>query len=162
MSKKIKAPPRRESDPPSRVAWGIEYFQRHPDDDPARSVPGREFLAQCPLVVRARIAAVATAVADGPPPQFSGGGMFEAMRDDMSGFHEIRVRHGKLLYRLFVILEREAPGLDGPSLVVIAGGVKRINTVFPPRDYDDVKRLGEEYRRRSPRSVVAPIAGGAS
>jgi hypothetical protein len=162
MSKKIKAPPRRESDPPGPVAWGIEYFQRHPDDDPAQSVPGREFLARCPLAVRARLAAIATAVADAPPPQFSGGGMFEAMRDDLSGFHEVRVRHGKLLYRLFVILERAASGLDGPSVVVITGGVKAINAVFTPREYDEVRRLGEEYRRRSPRSLVVSITEGAS
>ena len=50
------------------------------------------------------------AVAAAPPPAFSGGGKWEAMHGEMSGFFEVRVdgpqRHH---YRLFCVLERTAP-----------------------------------------------------
>src|SRR5438876_8805649 len=66
--------------------------------------------------------AIIDAVAESPPPQFTGGGMWEAMRGAMSGFYEARTRGpNRRLYRLFCLLERESPGLDGPSNVVIAG-----------------------------------------
>ena len=52
--------------------------------------------------------AVTKAVAGAPPPMFSGGGKWEAMHGDMSGYYEIRVdgpsRHH---YRLFCLLERD-------------------------------------------------------
>jgi hypothetical protein len=103
------------------------------------------------------ILAVVNAVADAPPPQFSGGGKWEAMHGDMAGYYEIRVdgpsRHH---YRLFCVLEREgeAVGLGSPSLVLIAGKDKPFRTVLSVRDYADVRRLGNEYLSRQPRSVV--------
>lgn len=44
--------------------------------------------------------------------------MWEAMHGEMAGYYEVRVRHGTRLYRLFCLLEREGPGLVGPTLVV--------------------------------------------
>ena len=79
------------------------------------------------------------------------------MHDDMAGFYEVRVdgpqrRH----YRLFCLLERDgaAVGLGGPSLVLIAGKTKAFMTVLSKADYAEVRSLGAEYRRRSPRSVL--------
>jgi Txe/YoeB family toxin of Txe-Axe toxin-antitoxin module len=101
--------------------------------------------------------AVVNAVAEAPPPQFSGGGKWEAMHGDMAGYYEIRVdgpaRHH---YRLFCLLEREGEvvGLGGPSLVLIAGKEKPFRTVLSTRDYADVRRLGAEYLSRRPRSVL--------
>jgi hypothetical protein len=42
-------------------------------------VPAEDFLDGCPARVEARFAAVLEAVRDAPPPQFSGGGYWEAM-----------------------------------------------------------------------------------
>jgi hypothetical protein len=101
--------------------------------------------------------AVVNAVAEAPPPQFSGGGKWEAMHGDMAGHHEIRVdgpkRHH---YRLFCPLERDgvSVGLGGPSLVLICGKDKPFRTVLSPRDYAEVRRLGSEYLGRRVRSVV--------
>ena len=101
--------------------------------------------------------AVLKAIADAPPPMFSGGGKWEAMHGDMSGFYEIRVdgprRHH---YRLFCILERDGAkvGLGGPSLVLIAGKDKPFRTVLSTRDYAEIRRLGHEYLARAPRSVA--------
>jgi hypothetical protein len=101
--------------------------------------------------------AVLKAVAEAPPPAFSGGGKWEAMHGDMGGFYEVRVdgpqRHH---YRLFCLLEQSGDdlGLGGPSIVIITGKHKPFRTVLSKHEYSEVKRLGEEYRRRKPRSVA--------
>ncbi len=96
-------------------------------------------------------------VADAPPPAFSGGGKWEAMHNDMAGYYEVRVdgpqrRH----YRLFCVLERDGAslGLGGPSLVLITGMDKSFRRTFSGEDYAKVRRLGDEYKRRDPRSVA--------
>jgi hypothetical protein len=144
--------------PPRHVGpWFIYYFERHPLDDPAREAPGRAFLASCPPKVQATMRAVLMAVAAAPPPAFSGGGKWEAMHGEMSGFFEVRVdgpqRHH---YRLFCVLERDGAdvGLDGPSIVIITGKDKPFRTVLSESDYRQVRSLGDEYRRRSPRCVA--------
>ncbi len=155
MSKK-KAPAASSSPPPAHKGpWHIRIFQRHKDDDPEQHAPGREYLDDCP--VAARILAVVTAVADAPPPAFSGGGKWEAMHDEMAGFHEVRVDHKGRHYRLFCILERNGidVGLDAPTLVIIDGMDKAFRTTFTDLDYARIRKLGDEYRRRKPRSVAS-------
>jgi Txe/YoeB family toxin of Txe-Axe toxin-antitoxin module len=137
--------------------WRVHFFQRHPGDDPTQAVPALEFLRACPTKVEAMIVAVVKAVADAPPPAFSGGGKWEAMHGEMSGFFEVRVDARKRRhYRLFCILERDGAsvGLGGPSVVLIAGKEKAFLTVLSAKDYGDVKALGAEYRKRIPRSVM--------
>ncbi len=110
-----------------------------------------DFLDSIPVGVAATIQAVLEAVAAAPPPAFSGGGMWKAMQHEMAGYFEVRVMGpGKRLYRLFCLLERDAPGLDGPSVVAIAGLAKPNETAFSKKG-----KLGDEYRARSPRSVLA-------
>lgn len=45
-------------------------------------------------------------------------------------------------------------GLGGPSIVIIAGKDKPFRTKLSPADYAEVRALGDEYRSRTPRSVV--------
>ncbi len=75
----------------------------------------------------------------------------------MAGWYEARLRFEKRLYRLFCLLERDAPdlGLDRPSIIVIEGMDKANETAFRPRDYAHVRELGDEYRRRLPRSLLS-------
>ncbi len=137
--------------------WLIHFFQRHRDDDPSQVVPGREFLGVCPTSVAAKLAAVLKAVAAAPPPQFSGGGMWEAMHGDMKGYYEARVDGpGRRHYRLFCLLERHGSrtGLGGPSIIVIAGKVKPFGTKLSSKEYREVRDLGDEYLKRIPRSVA--------
>jgi len=141
---------------PGALAWRTHFFQRHRADDRNQRAPARDFLLACPTAVRAKLVAVIKAVADAPPPRFSGGGKWEAMHDEMGGFYEIRVdgpqrRH----YRLFCLLERDGAslGLGGPSLVVITGMDKTFRTAFSKRDYRLVRSLRQEYLGRNPRSV---------
>jgi len=80
--------------------------------------------------------------------------MWEAMHGAMAGFYEARTRGpDRRLYRLFCILEREAPGLDGPSIILIDGLSKPVNTALSSADYSRVKALGDEYRKRVPRNA---------
>jgi hypothetical protein len=108
----------------------------------------------CPDAVAKDLFSIVEAVAAAPPPRFPGGGLWEAMHGSMRGFYEARTRGpDRRLYRLFCILERDAPGLDGPSVIVIGGLSKPIGTGFSEAEYAEIRRLGDEYRRRLPRSV---------
>ncbi len=74
-----------------------------------------------------------------------------------AGFYEIRVDGPKRRhYRLFCLLERDGHGngLGGPSLVLITGMEKAFRTTFAKADYEAVRKLGNEYLARNPRSVA--------
>ncbi len=96
---------------PPGAPWRVVYFKRDRRDDPAEARPGRAFLAAWPTNVATRLIAFLDAVKDAPPPQFSGGGMWESMHDEMAGYYEVRTRARKQLYRLFCVLEHRQPGL---------------------------------------------------
>lgn len=138
----------------------VVYFRRHRDDDPDRSEPGRGALNSYPTTVRAKMRAVLVAVATAPPKKFSGGGYWEAMKGDMSGWFEVRAdgpkRHH---YRLFCLLDYDAMGHDKPLLVVIDGRDEPFRTVLSDDDYAAVRALGEEYKARNPRSLAAGASG---
>jgi hypothetical protein len=137
--------------------WRIHFFQRHEDDAPGRAVPAREFLDRCPSAVAAKLLAVVKAVADAPPPAFSGGGKWEAMHGDMAGFYEVRADGPKRRhYRLFCLLDRDGAnvGLGGPSVVLLTGKDKAFQTTLSATDYADVRSLGRQFLARAPRSVA--------
>jgi hypothetical protein len=138
----------------------VVYFRRHPDDDPAQSAPGREFLRSCPASVRAKFAAVLVAVAGAPPYRFAGGGYWEAMHGAMAGWFEVRVDGpkpsggtGRHHYRLYCLLDYDAKGVDKALLVVITGLAKPFRTRLSEREYAVVRSLGDEYLARNPRSI---------
>jgi hypothetical protein len=123
--------------PSSDDAHDVVYFKRHHADDSSEAVPGQEFLAGCPTKVRATMRAVLVAVAAAPPKRYSGGGYWEAMKVDMTGWFEVRVdgpkRHH---YRLFCRLD------------------KPCRTELSDSDYAGVRQLGDEYLSRNPRSIA--------
>jgi len=131
----------------------------HPQDHPAQSVPGRDFLDTVPDKVAARIVAVLEAVAAAPPPVYSGGGYWEAMHGEMAGFFEVRVDGPpkRTHYRISCLLERdgEKVGLAGPSVVVVTRKKKAFRSVLSKEDYAQVRWVGEEFRSRSHRCVLA-------
>ncbi len=136
-------------------AWEVKVFPRHPADDPGEQCPAEEFLSTCPASVADTLIAIIDAVVESPPPQFTGGGRWDAMHGAMRGFYEARTRGpDRRLYRLFCTLERDVPGLERPSLVIICGLSKPNNATISDADYASVRRFGDEYRRRTPRSVV--------
>lgn len=161
--KGARRPPRRRKGAPlplrtrpsSDDRHEIAYFKRHKADDPAEAVPGQDFLAKCPTKVRATMRAVLVAVATAPPKRYAGGGYWEAMKGDMTGWFEVRVdgpkRHH---YRLFCLLDYDAVGQSKPLLVVIQGLDKPFRTTLSAADYAGVRALGEEYLSRNPRSIA--------
>jgi len=133
----------------------IVYFQRHKADDPIKSSPGRDALNAYPAKVRATMRAALIAVATAPPKRFTGGGYWEAMKGDMTGWFELRVDGpGRHHYRLFCLLDYNAKGVDKPLLVVIDGRDKPFRTTLSDADYAAVRKLGDEYRKRNPRSLA--------
>jgi hypothetical protein len=139
------------SDDPHEVV----FFRRDREDDPGQSIPGRDFLNACPAKVRATMRAVLAHVAAAPPKRFAGGGYWEAMKGEMTGWFEVRVdgprRHH---YRLFCRLDYDAAGVPTPLLAVICGLDKPFRTELSGADYAGVRALGKEYLRRNPRSVA--------
>ncbi len=131
----------------SSEPWLIHFFQRHPADDPGRAVPAQDFLDGLPTKVLAEMVAVFDAVAEAPPPAFSGGGKWVAMHGDMSGLYEVRVQGGGMNHRLF-FLERDAVDLGGSSIVVIDGLSKPKRSAAKPKDYRRVLRMKAECSRR--------------
>lgn len=156
MTPRRKRPtPSVRTGPSSDDAHLIVFFRRHPDDDPRQTAPGRDFLRTvCPAGVRAKFNAVLNAVAAAPPKRFAGGGAWEAMHGAMTGWFEVRKDGpGRRHYRLFCLLDYEADGYDKPLLVIVDGRDKPFRTELSSADYAAVRALGEEYRRRNPRSL---------
>lgn len=138
------------------MTWGAVYYETK-----RGKVPAEEFLERCPAKVDARFAAVLDAVRTAPPPQFSGGGYWEAMHGDMGGYYEIRLTGpNRRQYRLFCILdngnssELRERGFDRPQIAVITGMVKSSGTTFSARDYGAVRKLGAEYLSQIPRRIA--------
>ena len=133
--------------------WLIHFFQRHVADDESQSVPAIDFLGQLPQKVQAELLAVLDAVAEAPPPAFSGGGgKWEAMHGEMSGFFEIRAQGGGMNHRLFCLLERNAADLGGSSIVVVSGLSKPKRSAVDPKDYRRALLMRSEFEHR--RSVL--------
>jgi hypothetical protein len=133
--------------------WRVVFFKRHSQDDSAESVPGQSYLAACPKGVRAFFRNVIAAVAAAPPTKFAGGGYWEAMKGDMTGYFETRKKLDGLHYRLFCRLDEDSIG-TGPLLVILTGMTKPDRTTFTATEYGAVKEMGEEYLARNPRSII--------
>lgn len=139
------------------MGWDIVFY-----NPPNLADAPLTFLDACPTGVRAKLVAVLDAVAAAPPPRFSGGVMWEAMRGDMSGYCEVRTSGpGREQFRLFCILENPmAPaelqrrGLRTPAVAVITGMRKPWKTAFAERDYARVRDLGAAYLSQYPRKIL--------
>src|SRR5258708_37818565 len=128
--------------------WLIHFFQRHQAEDAAETVPVVDFLDSLPVKARVEIIAVLEAVAQAPPPSFSGGGKWEVMHDDMAGYYEVRVQGGGANHRLFCLLERNAVDLGGPCIIFLGGLSKPVRSAADPRAYRKIKQYRAEWRKR--------------
>lgn len=131
--------------------WQIAFAIADTQHDP----PGQVFLRGVPRKVRSTLQAVLEAVADAPPPRFAGALHWQAMHGSMRGIYEVRVKGpDRRLYRLFCVLEREPPGMTGPTLVVLDGMSKANGTAFTEHEYRRIVRLRDEHVARDPRRVA--------
>jgi hypothetical protein len=66
---------------------------------------------------------------------------------DLSGICEVRDKHSNKLYRLFCLIDRDAPkhGLAAPSLVLLDGVAKPIRTEVPQSEYRRIDRYRKDY-----------------
>ena len=124
----------------SNEPWNIHFFQ-----DRRGEVPALQFFDAVPIQVVAGFKAILDAVAEAPPPTFSGGGKWEAMHGDMSGLFEARVGHASMNHRLFCVLDRNANDLGGPSIVVLDGLSKPKRTAAAIRDYSRILNMKGEF-----------------
>ncbi len=137
--------------------WNVIYYQASDG-----TVPGLAFLDDCPGKLEGEFTAVLDAVAAAPPPQFSGGGKWEAMHGEMTGYHEIRLTGpGREQFRLFCLLENGSDaelgrrGLTKPAVTVLDGRRKPHRTRLKAADYRAVKKLGEDHKRQYPRRIAS-------
>lgn len=154
-SKKRKAPPVVQA-VERRSPWDVIYYAKGD-----QTVPAATFLDGCPGKLDSTFTAVLDAVAAGPPPSFSGGGKWEAMHGDMSGWYEIRLTGpNREQFRLFCLLENGddqellARGLKKPAVAVICGLRKRHLEKFSPLDYAGVRKLGSDHQSQYPRRIA--------
>lgn len=138
------------------MAWDTIYYKA-----PDGSVPATEFLDGCPVKVAANLLAALDAVADAPPPQYSGGGKWEAMHGAMGGYYEVRATGPQReQFRLFCLLENAEDeelvrrGLRTPAIAVITGLRKAWRTTFEERDYRGVRGLGDNHKSNYPRRIA--------
>ena len=89
---------------------------------------------------------------------FAGGGQWEAMHGDMTGYFEARVTsktpNGKWHFRLFCLLDYDETGTTLALLTVIDGAAKPYQTTLPDSRYAGISELGNEYLARNPRSLA--------
>lgn len=133
--------------------WKVAYFRRHKDDDPNEPIPARTYLKEAPAKVAAFFNVVIVQVAAAPPTKFAGGGYWEAMHGDMTGYFEIRKKYRGMHHRLFCLLDQDATD-SKPLLTALCGMTKPDRTTFSDSDYAAVRALGEEYLARNPRSLA--------
>ncbi len=82
------------------------------------------------------------------------------MHGEMGGFYEVRAQGPQReQFRLFCILENGTPeelasrGLTRPAIAIISGMRKPWMTAFTERDYEAIRRLGEDHRAQLPRRI---------
>lgn len=152
---KAVAPPEVKTQPSSDDAHDVVYFTLADGTSPAR-----EFVNGLPKTPRAQMRACLAAVAAAPPKRFAGGGYWEAMHGDMTGWFEVRIDTvlgggaGTVHHRLFCRLDYEAEGRERPLLVAVTGMSKPFKTTFTDSDYAKVRAMGDEYFAINPRSII--------
>lgn len=145
----------RRTKPSSDDTHQIVFFKRHEDEDPTCRTPARDFLKdQCPSGVRIKLQNILVQVAKAPPKKFDGGGAWEAMHGDMTGWFEAKADGPRRThYRLYCHIDLDALNATAPLLVVVSGMKKMFRTKLNPSDYAEVMTLGDEYFGHNPRSL---------
>ncbi|MGA2163180.1 MAG: hypothetical protein ABSH36_01780 [Solirubrobacteraceae bacterium] len=132
--------------------WALAFYRTAEG-----GVPAREFLLSCPQPVREMLLAIVVAVRDAPPPSFPPSRMWHAMHGEMKGFHEARDEHDGHLYRLFCVVDSQAPehGLDAKVVALVCGGVKRSRSAMGGGVYGDA--LGYRADYTATRRIALPV-----
>ncbi len=121
-----------------------------------KKLPGLTYLTGLPEDVRKELLkTIAAVVATGPPRYPTGGPTWTLMHKskakgevDMSGICEAKDKDGKLLYRIFCVIDRDAAehGLGAASLILLGGATKKVKTVVPQSEYKVIDQYRHDYR----------------
>ena len=130
------------SAPLTTTKWSVAFYRTAKGLAPARS-----FLLDCPQPVREMLLAIVVAVRDAPPPSFPPSKMWHVMHGEMKGFYEARDEHDGQLYRVFCVLDSQAPehGLDAKALMLICGGAKPVRSPMDKSVYDEALAYRKDY-----------------
>jgi hypothetical protein len=129
-------------------AWQIAVYETADGKRPALDYLGA---AEIPDQPRRELLLTVLAVAEMGPLNFpTGTKRWRLMRKpakrgkvDMSGIFEARDQHRRVLYRLFCLLDRDAP--KHSAIVLLGGGIKPERTEMPQRVYRAIDSHREDY-----------------
>ncbi len=143
--------------PAATIEWALAFYMAKDG-----RVPAREFLRDSPGPVREMLLAILVAVRDAPPPSFPPSGMWHAMHGEMKGFHEARDAHDGRLYRVFCVVDSQAPGhgLDAKVVALVCGGAKRVRSAMDDSVYSEALRYRADYL--ATRRIALPVGVPAS
>jgi len=116
------------------MRWRIEWLvdrRREPI-----SIPAYRFLKSLPLNVRVQLLAILEAVRTVGPDQWRDRHSHCPMKGDLANLHEVRDKQGEMLYRLFVLWQREER-----RVVVVDGRRKPNKAAISEQDYKAVASL---------------------
>jgi hypothetical protein len=130
--------------------WQIVFYETADGKRPAQ-----KFLAGAPEEVRKELLATLRAARDVGPMHFkTSGDRWQLMHKpkkkgqvDMSGICEARDQQGDTLYRLYCVIDRNAPqhGLQRPSLVLLGGAAKPVRTAVPQSEYKRIDGYRDDW-----------------
>jgi hypothetical protein len=116
------------------MRWRIEWLVDR-SRDPV-SIPAYRFLKSLPLNVRVQLLAILEAVRTVGPDQWRDRHSHCPMKGDLANLHEVRDKQGEMLYRLFVLWQREER-----RVVVVDGQRKPNKAAISEQDYKAVASL---------------------
>lgn len=133
-----------------RIAtWEVELYERADGSQPAEL-----FFERIGDDVAQRLIGYVDRIVESPIGH-PAGPEWQAMHGSALGCHEVRVRFGRTLYRLFVKLDAgpfvESPGLG--RFVLLGGESKPVGTALPEPIYREIGTMADDYmlqRRVSP------------
>lgn len=135
-----------------KLEWKVAWYAT------GRVAPARVYLNKLDADRRRQLLGWAEAIRRYPPGPyaFPPGLVWQPMRGDMAGIFEIREKHSKQLFRLFCVLDRNAPthGLTHPAMVLLDGVTKAIEAVVDAATYVRVAGYRHDYLASDPRHVA--------
>lgn len=114
--------------------WNVEWLVKR--NGAMRSVPAFDFLLDQPPAVRMQLLAIVDAVRTTGPDRWKDSNSHDSMHGSCAYLHEARDKHGQMLYRLYLLWQR-----NNKRVVIIDGGAKPNSTALPNSFYDNLATL---------------------
>jgi hypothetical protein len=119
------------------MRWQIEWLVDRSEDPPA--IPAYRFLKDLPINVRLQLLAILQAVQTTGPDQWTDRRSHCPMKGSLADLHEVRDKQGEMLYRLFILWQRQRR-----RVVIIDGRKKPNRTKLSDAEYREIGALAAE------------------